>query len=274
MYTYKKRRLPRIFTIPASTAIAMLFVFVIQFATINLADASTSIEQPKYDEHPQLYAIQANDEHEHETVLVWVIESAALTAPAEPETEPPTYTEPATTAEIIVSTTESIPLATIFKHETTELHIPEYSTEITTVSEHDKEPFKKSVPASVPVYIPASVTDLGGEYVFLAEFKLTAYCLCAICCEIWSAEHPSRQGTDFVQKTATGTTPTVGRTIAVDPKVIPYGTSVYIEGIGLFVAEDTGAAMRRNDFLIDVLQPDHDSTWVFGVQRANVWIKK
>ncbi|MFR4415440.1 MAG: 3D domain-containing protein [Butyricicoccus sp.] len=37
--------------------------------------------------------------------------------------------------------------------------------------------------------------------------------------------------------TATGTTPTEGRTIAVDLSVIPLGSRVFIEGYGVFIAE-------------------------------------
>ena len=46
--------------------------------------------------------------------------------------------------------------------------------------------------------------------------------------------------------TATMTRPTVGRTIAVDPRKIPLGIRVWIEGLGVFVAEDVGAAVKGN----------------------------
>ena len=46
--------------------------------------------------------------------------------------------------------------------------------------------------------------------------------------------------------TATMTTPEVGRTIAVDPRVIPLGSKVWIEGEGVHVAEDTGGAIKGN----------------------------
>ena len=44
--------------------------------------------------------------------------------------------------------------------------------------------------------------------------------------------------------TATGTVPSRGRTIAVDPRQIPYGSQVYINGTGPYIAEDTGGAIR------------------------------
>lgn len=62
-------------------------------------------------------------------------------------------------------------------------------------------------------------------------------------------------------KTATGTVPQVGRTIAVDPRKIPYGSRVWIEGIGVRVAEDCGGAVKGN--VIDL--------FVGGYEEAVQW---
>jgi 3D (Asp-Asp-Asp) domain-containing protein len=43
-------------------------------------------------------------------------------------------------------------------------------------------------------------------------------------------------------RTATGTWPHWG-TVAVDKRVIPLGSTVYIQGLGAFHAEDTGGAV-------------------------------
>ncbi|HOK65164.1 MAG TPA: 3D domain-containing protein [Bacillota bacterium] len=44
--------------------------------------------------------------------------------------------------------------------------------------------------------------------------------------------------------TATGARTTPGRTIAVDPAVIPMGARVYIPGVGVRVAEDVGGTIK------------------------------
>ena len=62
----------------------------------------------------------------------------------------------------------------------------------------------------------------------LGNFKLTFYCPCVRC----------NGRSDGL--TRSGTIAQEGRTIAVDPKVIPLGSRVYIDGYGVFIAEDTG----------------------------------
>ena len=93
----------------------------------------------------------------------------------------------------------------------------------------------------------------------LGKFKLTAYCSCEKCCG----------KSDGI--TSTGTKATQGRTIAVDPKVIDYGSKVKINGKE-YVAEDCGGAIKSNH--IDVFFNNHQDALDFGVQYANVYIKK
>lgn len=65
--------------------------------------------------------------------------------------------------------------------------------------------------------------------------------------------------------TASGTHAQTGRTIAVDPRVIPYGSLVFIPGIGWRIAEDTGGAIRGHH--IDLLVGDRKGAIAFGVRR-------
>lgn len=71
-------------------------------------------------------------------------------------------------------------------------------------------------------------------------------------------------------RTAAGTKPKEGRTIAVDPNVIPYGTLVYIEGFGYRIAEDCGSAIKGNR--IDIFMMDYNKAISLGKPYANVTI--
>jgi len=133
---------------------------------------------------------------------------------------------------------------------------------------HDTDVWKIAPLSAIELDI---VEILQYEWINLGYHTLLAYCPCVQCCGIWSAEHPSRIGTDFVQRTASGTIPTAGRTIAVNPAVIPYGTYVKING-HIYIAEDTGAAVRRAR-IIDIFHDCHQEALEFGRQRAEVWIK-
>ncbi|MFD0677093.1 MULTISPECIES: ubiquitin-like domain-containing protein [unclassified Paenibacillus] len=75
-----------------------------------------------------------------------------------------------------------------------------------------------------------------------------------------SAEHPQ------YGLTSSGTRVTEGRTIAVDPKVIPLGWWVYIDGLGFRRAEDTGSAVKGNK--VDVYFDNNDYANRFGTKRG------
>ncbi|AJY74914.1 3D domain-containing protein [Paenibacillus beijingensis] len=66
--------------------------------------------------------------------------------------------------------------------------------------------------------------------------------------------------------TASGAKVKEGRTIAVDPDVIPLGWWVYIEGIGFRRAEDTGSAINGNK--IDVYYESESYANKFGKKRG------
>ena len=93
----------------------------------------------------------------------------------------------------------------------------------------------------------------------LGEFKVTAYCPCAECCGKWADGY-----------TSTGTKATEGRTIAVDTDVIPYGTTVIIDG-NEYIAEDCGYVIKGK--CIDIYFDEHKQAVEFGVQYKEVIIK-
>ena len=71
--------------------------------------------------------------------------------------------------------------------------------------------------------------------------------------------------------TSTGTKPTEGRTIAVDPTVIPYGSKVYIPQFDrVFIAEDCGSAIKGNR--IDIYMDDYNRCMEFGFRDIDIYI--
>lgn len=92
--------------------------------------------------------------------------------------------------------------------------------------------------------------------------KLTAYCI---------ENYPHICNNGNASSTATGTKPTPGRTVAVDPKVIPYFSNVIING-NTYIAEDTGGHIKGNR--VDIVFATHQEALEFGVQYADVyWVK-
>ena len=96
------------------------------------------------------------------------------------------------------------------------------------------------------------------EYIEVTA-TLTAYCPCVKCCG----------KSDGI--TASGTQATAGRTVAVDTRLIPYGTEISIDG-KTYVAEDCGGKVKG--YTIDVFFDSHEEALNFGRQTKTVKIYK
>lgn len=91
----------------------------------------------------------------------------------------------------------------------------------------------------------------------LGEFEITAY------------SYSEGYGENY--QTASGAIPKPYYTVAVDPAVIPLGSTLYIEGIGEVKAQDTGGAVKGQ--VID-LHIGHDDCDSFGRQKRSVYITR
>ena len=89
----------------------------------------------------------------------------------------------------------------------------------------------------------------------IGEYKLTAYCSCERCCGKWSQ----------FNKTASGTTPQQGRTVACNS--LDFGTEIIING-EKYIVEDTG---NMGNNIIDIYFNSHEAALIFGVQYAEVF---
>lgn len=96
------------------------------------------------------------------------------------------------------------------------------------------------------------------EIISLGECKISAYC---------KENYPHICNNGDSSQTATGTVPVAGRTVAVDPSVIPYGSEVIIDS-HTYIAEDCGGAIKGNR--IDILFDTHQEALAFGIQYAEV----
>ena len=100
---------------------------------------------------------------------------------------------------------------------------------------------------------PSGNSGSASSGTYLGRFKLTGYCACAICTGQWAGG-----------STASGTTPTAGRTIAMGG--VPFGTKLMING-QIYTVEDRGTAYGH----VDVFCSSHSEALAFGVQYADVY---
>ena len=97
-----------------------------------------------------------------------------------------------------------------------------------------------------------------GAYEYIGECTVTYYC-----CEPYA--HVCGDGDGL---TATGLPVTPG-VVAVDPEVIPLGSTVIIDGQA-YLAADTGGAVGGNH--VDICVATHQEAEDLGVTTAEVWV--
>ena len=138
------------------------------------------------------------------------------------------------------------------------------------VPETIAEEIEEVIPTQEAQDEPAAV-EPEPEVISLGKFKITAYCSCAKCCGRWAANRPVDANGNEIVYTASGAVAEQGRTIAVDPKVIPYGTMVFFNGQA-WVAEDTGSDIKGKR--IDVYFDNHEDAKAWEVQYHEVSIER
>lgn len=119
-----------------------------------------------------------------------------------------------------------------------------------------------SVQTEAAAYVPETAEE-DGEWVSLGnDWTITYYCPLSCC----NGSH--------AWCTSTGAPMQVGRTIAVDPSVIPYYSHVRIEGLDCeYVAEDCGGAIKGKK--IDVLVDNCEVARQMGRNKnVEVWVRK
>ena len=90
-----------------------------------------------------------------------------------------------------------------------------------------------------------------------SKYVITAYCHCQKCCGKMDGI------------TASGEKAMQGVTVAMN-KSIPFGTKIYIDGVGERIVQDRGSAIKGNR--IDLYFENHQEADAFGRQTKEVTI--
>lgn len=138
-------------------------------------------------------------------------------------------------------------------YEETESSEPEVTIE-------DEEP-ETEIAVTVPATENTNIEQDKLTLISLGEFNITAYCSCKKCCGKWAENRPIDKDGNEIVYGASGAVLIPEYSVAVDPKVIPYGTKLYIDGKE-YIAQDCGSAIKGND--IDVYFLKHQDAWDFA----------
>lgn len=94
---------------------------------------------------------------------------------------------------------------------------------------------------------------------YIGKYKITYYCACKQCCG-------KANGI-----TASGAKVQEGVTVAADTSKLPFGTKIYIKGIGWRIVQDRGGAIKGNR--LDIYLPSHNDPMPYNVQNLDVWVE-
>nr|DAR15137.1 MAG TPA: lytic transglycosylase [Caudoviricetes sp.] len=115
--------------------------------------------------------------------------------------------------------------------------------------------------------IEANENELIEQALLARSHKIEDVTITFYCCE--ERPHICGTGTGI---TASGRRVTPYVSCAVDPDIIPLGSTIMIEYNGEMVylrADDTGSAVKGNH--IDIAVPTHDFALSLGIQTADIW---
>lgn len=110
------------------------------------------------------------------------------------------------------------------------------------------------------------------EPIVYNDCHVTAYCNCEVCCGEYAWEYTTSTGTEAIE----------GITVAVDPRIIPYGSIIELDG-HFYIAQDCGGAIEgiEIDVYVDDVGGKHKRCYQFmydlGQDYGNtirVWIPK
>ena len=97
------------------------------------------------------------------------------------------------------------------------------------------------------------------QVAYIGKYKITYYCACKQCCG----------KTNGI--TASGAKVQEGVTVAADTSKLPFGTNIYISGIGWRTVQDRGGAIKGNR--LDIYISSHNDPMPYNVQNLDVWVE-
>lgn len=209
----------------------LLFQYALELGLVNYPPPELKKEPEKYTvlEGDNLYRIALKHDIPLESLIIWNDLRGDLIHPGD---------------ELIVSDGDS---ETGVVQKKPDRKVAAVSTPIVTSPPVASKPIVVSPPTEIPVEVEVA------EEIVVTATAYTAYCA--------GCSGTTAYGIDLRSNPNQ-------KVIAVDPRVIPLGTRVWVEGYGEAIAGDTGGAIKGNK--IDVFIPSYDNAMQWGVKKVRL----